>query len=97
MELKLQMKVEHEDDERNTNEWRREVKIDPKPDTYCHIFIGMIPEFESMWDGHLRHMSFTKHGIDLTSDKVRSVDCAPYITGPRARDLQKMEIDETLK
>lgn len=47
------MKVEHEDAERKAHDGIQKVKIDAKLDAHHDIFIGMITEFESMWDGDL--------------------------------------------
>lgn len=68
--IERRAKVGHEDAKHKAHEWREDVTIDPKHDAYCDIFMGMMTQFESRWDGQLSGISVTNHGIELKSDEI---------------------------
>lgn len=56
-QIKRDMKDEHNDGWRKAHGWRKEVKADPRLDANRDKYIGMMGEFEYMYDGHLGRMS----------------------------------------
>lgn len=55
----------------------KEVKIDPQVYAHRCKLTEMMTEIESMQDCHLDCLIVTKHCIELASDKIRPLQCAP--------------------
>jgi hypothetical protein len=49
-----------------------------------------------MWDGHLGHVHYTSHRIDLVPGAKR-IHAQPYRAGPRAREAESAEVQRMLK
>lgn len=49
-----------------------------------------------MWDGHLGRKSTAKHRVELVDPNTPPVPSAPYRAGPKARELEKTEINKVL-
>lgn len=58
------IKVENEGPEQKEHDWRNQVKVDVKLDTYGNKFMDVMTEFESLWDGRLGCISPSKHCIE---------------------------------
>lgn len=57
------MKGERENAEQKAHNWRKELKFDPKFDTFPDKFFAVISDFESLWDFHLGQTDVAKHFI----------------------------------
>lgn len=62
--------VGHEDDNQKVHDWGGQVKTDLKIDAYFDKFIGMMPDFESMWDRDQSQIIFVKLCIKSGSDEI---------------------------
>lgn len=91
------VKVDNEDSERKAHDCKEQVNIDRRFDAHRNKFIDTTTIFESIWDGQQGCITFAKHGIELTSNEMRSVHCATYRAGPRTRKSEKTQIDRMLK
>lgn len=49
-----------------------------------------------MWEGHLGSIFTAKHLVDLESPNMGPIYSVPYSAAPKARDLEKLEIDSIL-
>lgn len=57
---------------------------------------NMLRKHEKMWSGQLGEITVTEHHIDLVKG-ARPFKSHPYRAGPKARELEKFEIDKQLK
>lgn len=91
------MKVEYENTGQKGPGRRHKVNVNQKLDTYSLKLFGMTTKFESRWDGGLGCIIGAKHCHELTSDKIRAVQCVTYRAGPRARAFEQTEIENVLR
>lgn len=56
----------------------------------------MMEHFKSLWHSHLGRTIIAKHRIELSSGKEEPVPCAPYRTGPKAREIEKAQVQKML-
>lgn len=59
-------------------------------------FSDLLSNFESMWDGHPGKISIVKHQIDLSPAQSKPIRFVLYRAGPKARELERNEIDKML-
>lgn len=52
----------------------------------------MLIQYESMWNGHLCSIKVVEHQKKLWKTDYWPLHSAPYRPGPRARELEKLEI-----
>lgn len=50
------------------------------------VFLQVIKQNESMWDGPLSRINLTKHPIVLKPTDTTPTHSAPYLAGPMQRD-----------
>lgn len=72
--------VKEKEKETVKKDWREDVQLPAKFDQHRTVFLAMITELESMWDGHHGRTNVSKHCMDLTNDEVRQVHSAAYHT-----------------
>lgn len=91
------MNFQLEETEGEAHDWEGEVKIDLKLEVYPDKFIGLMTEFDPMWDGHLSRICIPNHCIEITSDESQPVHCAPYKAGPEACESENTVINKKVK
>lgn len=89
-QAKIHMKLEHRDAEWKPLDWTQEIRIDPKPDSFRDHLIGMMADLESMWNGNLGPINVARDRIELALHETGPVQCAPYRSGLRACELEKI-------
>lgn len=60
--------LKNEDTKRKVDEWKVDIKIDPKLYAHCNKCIDMTSNFESVWDCPLSRDHGPKHHIELKSE-----------------------------
>jgi hypothetical protein len=76
--------------------WRSQVNLDQLSESDLKAVLAMLKTHKSTWDGRLGEVSAKKHRIDLVPG-ARPIHSLPYRAGPRAREIEKQEIDKMLR
>lgn len=56
----------------------------------------MLSQFQCIWDGHLGHLHVGRQFMELFHPDIAPVQSAPYRTGPRNREFEKVKLDKLL-
>jgi hypothetical protein len=78
------------------SKWRSQVNLEQLSESDRKAVLEMLEPHKSKWDGRLGEVSATKHRIDLVPG-ARPIHSLPYRAGPRAREIEKQEIDKMLR
>lgn len=56
----------------------------------------MLAKLQKMWDGRLGRVPIAKHRVEWITLDLRHINAASYRAEPKARELEKTEIDKML-
>lgn len=79
-----------------TNKWEEELHQSDDSANYREEFLKILSEFRHMCYGHLGRIIVGRNRIELIPRNTRLIHCAPCRTGPKARELEQMEIEKML-
>lgn len=82
---------------RNMETWQEDVKLFDKYSQYCDEFGDTLFKFQTMWGGHFGSINVAKEHSELPNDNVQPVHLAPYCTGLKTKEFEKVEIGDMLE